>query len=403
VDEREIQLGATVEDVDDDVRDAIARLVREHPPSATPPARFWAAQFDAGLAWVDFPSGCGGLGKPVPWRAVVEQRLRSAGASFDNADVNPVGHRLLAETIAAHGAPDQRDRYLRRLFTSDEIWCQLFSEPGSGSDLASLATRAERDGDEWVVNGQKVWSSFAQDARRGLLMTRTDPDVPKHRGITAFALDMQSPGVQVRPLREMTGGAQFHEVFLTDVGVPDADRIGAVNGGWGVAVTTLMVERVILSGSAPRRGSGPIGDAVRIWREQRVDDPVRRDQLMRLWMQAECLRLTNIRAAVAGARATPGPEGSIGKLQAAELNQRIYRLCLGLLDAKAMVDIAGGGRQNYLESDGAITWAFLRSRANTVEGGTSEVMRNIIAERVTGQAQDPRVDRDVPWSQLPRN
>jgi alkylation response protein AidB-like acyl-CoA dehydrogenase len=318
-------------------------------------------------------------------------------------DVNPVGHRLLADTIAAHGSQEQRDRYLRRLFTSEEIWCQLFSEPGAGSDLAALATRAERDGDEWVVTGQKVWSSFAQHARRGLLMTRTNPDVAKHRGITAFVLDMQAPGVEVRPLREMTGGAHFNEVFLSDVRVPDADRIGAVDGGWGVAVTTLMVERVILGGSAPRQGSGPIADALSIWREQRLGDPARRDQLMRLWVEAECLRLTNIRAAVAGARAEPGPEGSIGKLHAAELNQRIYRLCVGLLEARGLIDIAGGGRQNYLESDGAITWAFLRSPANTIEGGTSEVMRNIVAERVLGLPGDVRVDRDVPWSQLPRN
>jgi alkylation response protein AidB-like acyl-CoA dehydrogenase len=382
------------------VRDRLAALLRDYPPATTTPEQFWAAQFSAGLAWADLPSGCGGLAVPPHWRDVVESILRSEGASFENVRMNPVGHGIGAVTLAAHGTDEQKRRFLPKLFTAEEIWCQLFSEPGSGSDLASLSTRAERHGDQWVVNGQKVWSSFALEAHRGLLLTRTDPQVPKHRGITAFALEMHTPGVDVRPLREMTGGAQFNEVFFTDVRVPDADRLGAVDGGWNVAVTTLVNERAILSGSVPERGSGPIGDLIRIWKECAHRTQVSQDRFMRLWVEAECMRLANARRAIA---APPGPDGSLGKLRSAELNQRIYDLCLSLLGPAGMIDVPGGEGRTYLESDGAITWAFARSRANTIEGGSSEVMRNIIAERVLGLPSDVRVDRDVTWSEIPRN
>jgi alkylation response protein AidB-like acyl-CoA dehydrogenase len=382
------------------IDEAIDELVRRYPPVQTDPRVFWAAQFDMGLAWVDLPHRRGGLGLETRWCPIADQKLQAAGASFENVRVNPMGHGLGARTVAAHGTEEQYGRYLRPLFTSEELWCQLFSEPGAGSDLASLATRAERDGSQWMVNGQKVWSSFAANARRGLLVARTNPDVVKHRGLTVFALDMRTPGVEVRPLREMTGGAHFNEVFLQDAAVSDADRLGPVDGGWGVVLTTLMNERVLLRGAVPARGSGPISDLVRIWTERAGLDPARRDRVVRLWIEAECMRLTNMRASRA---ATAGPEGSIGKLQSAELNQRIYELCLTLLGPGGMIEVEGGGRQTYLESDGAITWAFLRSRANTIEGGTSEVMRNIIAERVLGLAGDARVDRDLPWSQVRRS
>jgi alkylation response protein AidB-like acyl-CoA dehydrogenase len=384
------------------IDDAIDQLVRALPPAQTDQREFWAAQFGAGLAWVDLPVRCGGWGLAPRWRPIVDQKLRAAGASFENVRLNPMGHGLGAVTVAVHGTQEQHGRYLPPLFTSEEIWCQLFSEPGAGSDLAALATSAERDGSRWVVNGQKVWSSFAANARRGLLVARTNPDVTKHRGLTVFVLDMMTPGVEVRPLREMTGGAQFNEVFLSDTVVPDADRLGSVDGGWSVVLTTLMNERVLLSGALPEPGAGPISDLVKIWREHGDGNPARRDQVMTLWIQSECMRFTNARASLSAAAGQPGPEGAIGKLMSAELNQSIYELCLTVLGPGGMLEVEGGNRHTYLESDGAITWAFERSRANTIEGGTSEVMRNIIAERVLGLPGDIRVDRDLPWSQVRR-
>jgi alkylation response protein AidB-like acyl-CoA dehydrogenase len=375
---------------------AITELLAAHPPATTEPVDFWNAQFDAGLAWVDLPPDCGGMDAPAVCRRAVEDSLRRAGASATNVAVNAMGHGLAADTIAVHGSTEQRRRYMRALFNSTEVWCQLFSEPGAGSDLATLATRAVRDGDEWVVDGQKVWSSFAAHASRGLLIARTSPDLPKHRGLTTFIVDMTAPGVEVRPLREMTGGAHFNEVFFSGLRVPDSDRLGPVDGGWGVTLTTLMNERVLLSGTVPARGSGPIQDAVSLWVGEGWDDRARRDRLMRLWIRAECLRLTNVRAATQHNGA--GPEGSIGKLAAAELNQDIYEFCIELLGADGLIERTGGGGQTYLESDGAITWAFLRSRANTIEGGTSEVMRNIIGERVLQLPSEPREDRSQPWS-----
>jgi alkylation response protein AidB-like acyl-CoA dehydrogenase len=224
------------------------------------------------------------------------------------------GLSLAGPTVVTHGDDDVRRRLLRPMFTGEEIWCQLFSEPGAGSDFASLATRAVRDGDEWVVNGQKVWNTLAHLADRGMLVTRTDPDLPKHKGLTYFAVDMHAPGVEVRPLRQITGEAEFNEVYLTDVRVPDADRIGGVGDGWRVAMTTLMNERVTIGGSSggssgPKRGSGAIAEAVRIWKDRADDDPALKDRLMQLWVDAETLRLTNLRAAAQARVGNPGPEG----------------------------------------------------------------------------------------------
>ena len=393
----------THEDEEARVRDALARLLRDHPPATTPELEFWGAQFDAGLAFVDLPPACGGLGVSSHWRGVVEQALADAGASFENVRRNPVGHGLCADTLAMFGTPHQCDRYLRMLFTAEEIWCQLFSEPGAGSDVASLATRAERAGDDWVVRGQKVWSSFAKQSARGLLIARTDPDVPKHAGLTAFVLDTHAPGVDIRPLVEMTGGTHFNEVFLEDVHVPDTDRIGDVDGGWRVVTGTLANERALLTGTGAERSSTPIEDVLRLWGESTQQDPLTRDALVRVWIESECLRLGNARAAAAVELGRPEPDGAVRKLHNAELNQRIYEVCIRILGAAGMVERPGGGRQTYNDSDGAITWAFLRSRANTIEGGTSEVMRNIAGERVLGLPAEARADKGVPWSQMLRN
>src|SRR5205823_8192946 len=220
----------------------------------------------------------------------------------------------------AHGTTEQKQRWLRPLFTGEEIWCQLFSEPGAGSDVASLSTRAVRDDDEWIVNGQKVWTTLAHLARWGMLVARTDPDQPKHKGLSYFVVDMQAPGVEVRPLRQITGEAEFNEVYFTDVRIPDAERMGDVGDGWRVSLTTLMYERVSISGGAPARGSGTINEAVKVWQASARKDPAIKDRLMRLWVEAEAVRLTGLRAAAARTAGVPGPEGSTGKLAAAAMN-----------------------------------------------------------------------------------
>jgi alkylation response protein AidB-like acyl-CoA dehydrogenase len=392
--------------IEEDLRARIEALLAAHPPATTPPREFLGARFDHGLAWVHFPEGHGGLGLSPDLQGLVEAELRRAGAPAPDFEANPIGLGMAAPTIAVHGTEEQKRRYLRPLFTGEEIWCQLFSEPGAGSDFASLATRAVRDGDEWVVTGQKVWTTLAHVARWGLLAARTDPDVPKHKGLTYFILDMHAPGVEVRPLRQMTGEAEFNEVFMNEVRVPDSQRLGDVNDGWRVSLTTLMNERVAIGGGTTARGGGPIGDAVRLWKERGLSDPVLRDRLMRLWVEAETLRLTNMRARQLRRAGTPGPEGSVGKLASAELNKRIYELCVDLLGPEGML-YPDGYEMRRPERAGMsardVRWSFLRSRANSIEGGTSEIMRNILGERVLGLPGEPRVDKDVPWSQVPRS
>jgi alkylation response protein AidB-like acyl-CoA dehydrogenase len=388
------------------VEEHLERLVADHDPAD--PAAFRGAQYDLGLAWVHFPPGFGGLGVDRALQRVVDQRLAACGAGLPDVGWNGFGLFLAAPTIVTHASDELKRRLLRPMFTGEEIWCQLFSEPGAGSDFASLATRATRDGDEWVVNGQKVWNTLAHVAHRGMLVARTDPDVPKHRGLTYFALDMHSPGVEVRPLRQITGEAEFNEVYLTDVRVPDADRIGAVNDGWRVAMTTLMNERVTIGGAVARRGSGPIGDAVATWRRLPAEarDPVRRDGLARLWIEAEVLRLTNLRAAANRRAGNPGPEGSVSKLAFAEVNQRIYEWTVNALGAEgALIDHYDFVRPEQANLTGGIDVRkmFLRSRANSIEGGTSEILRNVLGERVLGLPGEPRTDKDRPWSQVPRS
>jgi alkylation response protein AidB-like acyl-CoA dehydrogenase len=377
------------------------QLVREH--GNGPPEQFYGAQFDMGLAFVHFPVGHGGLDLPPKLQLVVNRRITDAGIALVRGSI---GHGMAAPTIVTHGTEEQKRRFLRPLFTNEEVWCQLFSEPGAGSDVASLATTAVRDGDEWIVNGQKVWTSLAHNAKWGLLFARTDPDVEKHKGLTYFAIDMHQPGVDVRPLRQITGQAEFNEVFFTDARVPDANRLGGVGDGWRVALTTLMNERVSIGGSVPPQGSGAIAHALAVWRGRSGDDPVRRDQLARLWIEAEVARLTNWRAAQMRSVGTPGPEGSVGKLAQAELNQRIYAFCVNLLGADGMLFPEPNGyeldRTKMMQYTTPHAW-FLRSRANSIEGGTSEVMRNILGERVLGLPVEPRVDKGVAFRDLLRN
>ncbi|HZQ77365.1 MAG TPA: acyl-CoA dehydrogenase family protein [Acidimicrobiia bacterium] len=388
-----------------DVARRVAELVAAHPPASTDRTAFLGAQFDAGLAWVHFPEGAGGLGLSPGLQRVVDQALAEAGAPAPDAARNIIGMGMAAPTIAVHGTPEQRTRFLRPLFTGEEIWCQLFSEPGAGSDLAGLATRAVRDGDEWIVNGQKVWTTLAHIARFGLLVTRTDPDVPKHLGLTYFICDMQADGVEVRPLRQMTGDAEFNEVYLNDVRLPDDLRLGGEGDGWRVSMTTLMNERVSIGGGRARRGSGAIAVAVDVWKRTGRTDPAYRDRLMKLWVAAEVNRLTNIRAGQMRKAGTPGPEGSVAKLNFAELNQAISELCVDLMgpEGQLYTDYDSPRRESVGFFTGDPRYFFLRSRANSIEGGTSEVLRNILGERVLGLPGEPRTDKDLPWRDVPRS
>jgi alkylation response protein AidB-like acyl-CoA dehydrogenase len=386
--------------VEDRVDELTGRLLAEH--LSEPTRDFLGAQFDAGLAFVWFPEGYGGLGASPVLQRTVNQRIVEAGGPIPPLGI---GHGMAAPTIAAHGTDEQRHQWLRPLFTGEEVWCQLFSEPGAGSDVASLATTAVRDGDEWVVNGQKVWTSLAHHARWGLLFARTDPDVPKHRGMTYFVIDMHQPAVEVRPLRQMTGQAEFNEVYLTDARVPDAYRLGDVGDGWRVGLTTLMNERVSIGGASFGGGLTPVQRLLATWRDSSQRDPARRDQVMRAWVDAEVLRLTNLRAAAARTVGVPGPEGSIAKLAAAELNKRLFALCENLLGPEGTLYSKGYDMDRSRPSlgyDSVQEW-FLRSRANSIEGGTSEVMRNILGERVLGLPGDIRVDKDVAWRDVPRS
>jgi alkylation response protein AidB-like acyl-CoA dehydrogenase len=391
------------------VNERIDKLLADVDPRTTDPVAFRAKQYDLGLAWVHFPEGWGGLNVAPNLQRDVERRLKDAGATSPEAK-HFFGLTMAGPTVVTHGSDDLRTRLLRRMFTGEDSWCQLFSEPGAGSDLAGLACKAVRDGDEWVITGQKVWNTLAHIADRGMLVARTDPDAPKHKGITYFGIDMHAAGVEVRPLRQMTGEAEFNEVYLTEVRVPDADRIGEVGEGWRVAMTTLMNERTTIGGGSapPTRGSGAIAEAVRIWKDEVVDkDPAVLDHLMQVWSEAEVLRLTNIRAAQKRRAGNPGPEGSIAKLMFAEVNERIYELCVNLLGPNAMVDYDYTMRRSeqlgLVGPPGSSRKMFLRSRANSIEGGTSEIQRNILGERVLGLPGEPRSDKDRPWVEVPRN
>ncbi len=377
-------------------------LLHEFPPQTTPLIDFLGAQYDKGLGWVSFDQGFGGLGMAPKMQQVIDTKLRAAGAPFSQHR-NPIGHGMGAPTVHSWGSDAQKSRYLRPLFTGEEIWCQLFSEPGAGSDVAGLSTKAERDGEEWIVNGQKVWTTLGHLARWGMLVARTDPHQEKHKGLSYFVVDMHGPGVEVRPLRQMTGDAEFNEVYFTDARVPDSERLGEVGDGWRVSLTTLMNERVSIGGGAAARGSGPISEAVRLFKQYAVTDASTRDELMRLWSQAECNRLTNIRAGANRKSGIPGPEGSTGKLSMAELNKKIYEFCVGVMGADAMLysNYSGGSHAGMFTAD--VQRSFLRSRANSIEGGTSEVMRNILGERVLGLPGDVRVDKGKAWLEVPRN
>ncbi|WP_214104117.1 acyl-CoA dehydrogenase family protein [Acrocarpospora catenulata] len=394
--------------IDEDEARSLARaLVADLPPARTPVRDFLAAQFDRGLAWINHPPGHGGLGADVRLQAAVNHVIKEAGGP-DAFEINPIGHGMCAPTLVVWGTEEQKRRHLRPLFTGEEIWCQLFSEPGAGSDVAGLAARARRDGAEWVADGQKVWTTMAHRSSWGLLIARTDPDAVKHQGLTAFLLDMSAPGVEVRPLYQLTGEAEFNEVFLDGVRIPDAARLGRVGDGWKVVLTTLMNERVSIGGVIPPRGSGPIARLVERYRELARTDPatarLHTGAVADLWVRAEVLRLANIRLSQLRTGDTPGPEGSISKIIAADLNKDVYSELVTLMGAEGLLYESYDKVRPVLAMEYSTPQkAFLRSRANSIEGGTSEVMKNVLAERVLGLPGDPRADKDVPWRDIPRS
>ncbi|MFZ4136317.1 acyl-CoA dehydrogenase family protein [Streptomyces koyangensis] len=390
----------------DGLRARTRALLADHPPATTSRDAFLAARFDAGLAWVHYPEGLGGLGAARSLQSVVDAELAAAGAPDNDPRRIGIGLGMAAPTILAYGTEEQKRRFLRPLWLGEEVWCQLFSEPGAGSDLAALSTRAVLGDDGvWTVTGQKVWTSSAHLARWAILIARTDPAQPKHRGITYFLCDMTDPGVEVRPLRQITGEAEFNEVFLTGVRIPDSHRLGEVGGGWQVARTTLMNERVSIGGSTGGRESGMIAPLARTWRERpELRTHALHQRLVTLWVEAEVARLTGERLRQQLAVGQPGPEGSGLKLSFARLNQQISGVEVELLGGEGLLyDDWTMRRPELVDFTGrGPGYRYLRSKGNSIEGGTSEVLLNIVAERVLGLPTEPRTDKDVAWKDLAR-
>ncbi len=389
-------------DTPDQVRSAVRAFIDEHwDPSVS--LKDWLGRLaDSGWAVPQWPAQWFGKGLTNDLAAVAYDEFKKVNA------VGPppgLSRMLAAPTIISHGTDEQRTAYIRRILVGEDAWCQLFSEPGAGSDLAALQTRAELDGDEYVVNGQKVWTSGAHKAQMAILVARTNPDVAKHAGLSYFLCDMTAPGVDVRPLRQITGEAEFNEVFLTDVHIPDSQRLGDEGQGWKVATATLNNERVAIGGGAAGRESGMVGVLSRTWREH----PERRgagqhDKLMRLWVDAEVARVTGQRLRQKLAAGEPGPEGSAMKLTFARIAQEASGMELELLgDEGLRFSDWTMRRPQHVDFTGRDAgYRYLRAKGNSIEGGTSEILRNVIAERVLGLPSEPRVDTGIPWKDLPR-
>jgi alkylation response protein AidB-like acyl-CoA dehydrogenase len=339
---------------------------------------------EAGWAGISWPKEYGGRGATM-----IEQAIFAAEASRQEAPspANVLGLAMGGPVVIAHGTEEQKARYLEPILTGEEIWCQGFSEPESGSDLASLKTRAVKDGDEWVVTGQKVWTTFAQYAKWCMLVARTDPDAPKHQGLTYFLMDMQQEGVQTRPLVQITGEGEFNEVFFEEARVPEANVVGGVGNGWSVAITTLMNERAGLAFGAisqiqnSLRRLGALASETRADGGSAAEDSYFRQRIAQLHIEVETMRLNAYRGLTKTMESgIPGPEGSLGKWQWADINQDLTELALEIEGAYS--PLARGSE--HAVSGGAWQYAFLRSRANSIEGGTTDILKNIIAERVLG-------------------
>ena len=356
----------------------------------------------SGLPAPTWPTEYGGLDLSDEAGRAVGAELRAAQLPL----LNVLGLGLAGPTLLEHGTEEQKRWLLPGIVDNSQPWCQLFSEPSAGSDLAGLTTRAVREGDRWRVNGQKVWTSFAAGAAFGMLLARTDPSKPKHAGITFFALDMGLPGLTVRPLRQISGDADFNEVFLDDVLVPDSLRIGPVNAGWQVAVTTLMNERTTISGSGSgfrdRLSGRSVDRLIQTAVTQATADggfvrPTARAALTRLWMDERLVEWTNLRLRTARAAGqAPGAEASVVKLFQSEHNQRVQRMAMLLLGDRAT------SREDGDRDAAAVVHGYLHAFSDTIAGGTSEIQRNILGERVLRLPREPGHDKNLPWSDVPR-
>ena len=345
--------------------------------------RAWSRRlYEAGYAGLTWPQEYGGAGAPYTHQAIFLEEIARAEAP---EHIGIIGLGMAGPTIIAHGTEEQKETYLSKILSAEEVWCQGFSEPGAGSDLASLRTRAVRDDDHFVVNGQKVWSSYAHLADRCILLVRTNSDAPKHEGITYLLADMHSDGVEVRPLRQITGEAEFNEIFFNDVHIPVTNVVGEIDGGWRVAMTTLLHERGTLGFALTARLEVAVRKLIGFASEVRTngsraaDDPLLRDRITQAWIELQALRFTNYRALTQLVKTgVPGPEGSIAKLHWSEANQRLTKLALEIMGPLSQLMGDEGLWNGYWQ------YGQLRSRGNTIEAGTSEVLRNIIAERVLG-------------------
>lgn len=361
-------------------------------------AKAWRQKkYDAGWSCLSWPKDYGGRDATPIERVIWGQEEGAYGAL---SGLFIIGEGMCGPTMMTFASEDQKRRYLNKLASGEEIWCQLFSEPAGGSDLAGLRTRAEPDGDDWIVNGQKIWTSGAHYSDYGILITRTDPDVPKHKGLTMFFLDMKSPGIEIRPIKQVNGQSGFNEVFFTDVRIPDAQRLGEVGQGWKVSLTTLMNERMAIGGSMPT-GFPEMLELVKTL--EGADGPVIkdrniRDKLADWHCQAAGLKYTSARLLSAISRGDlPGPEASIGKLVGGSLMQEISMAALDLQDLSgAFMD------PELADLSGKFQAMLLRSPATRVEGGTDEILRNIIGERVLGLPGDIRVDKTVAFRDIPK-
>ncbi len=376
----------TLSPAEEAFRDEVRGWLKSNNPGPEPSGDEAAFEFrrdwqrllnEAGWAGLSWPEEYGGRGATLIEQAIFNEEMARAQAP---AVANVLGLAMGGPTVIAHGTEEQRRRYLPPILSGEEIWCQGFSEPESGSDLASLKTRAVRDGDGWAVTGQKVWTTFAHHAKWCMLVARTDPDAPKHKGLTYFLMDMEQDGVQVRPLRQITGEAEFNELFIEGARIPDENIVGGAGNGWAVAITTLMHERATLAFGLQVGVQIALRELLTKARASRgrdgqpaSEDPVTRQRLAQLLIEAEVLRLNAYRGLSATMRTgVPGPEGSLGKWHWSEINQALTELAMEIEGPRAMLD-----------SD-RWTYRFLRARANSIEGGTTEILKNIVAERVLG-------------------
>ena len=361
-------------------------------------AGIWqATKADAGYACLSWPKAWGGAGGTSIEEAIFNQEEARAGLGFTYF---MTGLHMLLPASLEHNTDELSLSLIPPAIRGDKIWCQLFSEPSSGSDSAGLRTAAVKAGDGWVINGQKVWNSGAQIADYGMIIARTDPDVPKHKGLTAFWLDMKTPGVEVRPIKMMSGDNELNEVFLTDVRIADAQRVGEVGGGWKVIISTLMNERAALgSGTGLSwRDVMKLAKQVPSWDGTALDDPAFREWLADLYVDAEAIRLLSFRTLTSLSKGTaPGPEGSAGKLLWSGLAQNLSSQAVDILDHAGLMDSPDEALAN-----GAFQHRFLWAPGLRLGGGTDEIMKNIIAERVLGLPGDARVDKNVPFREIPR-